>query len=65
MLIFITLRDSLKEGTVENEVIVLDDLSGGFEENVHKSAKLIKGSITDIELIDSLFEEYKFEYVFH
>ena len=50
---------------LKNEVIVLDDLSGGFEENVHKSAKLIKGSITDIELIDSLFEEYKFEYVFH
>ena len=50
---------------LENKVIVLDDLSGGFEENVHKSAKLIKGSITDIELIESLFAEYKFEYVFH
>lgn len=50
---------------LENEVIVLDDLSGGFEENVHKSAKLIKGSITDLELIESLFAEYKFEYVFH
>ncbi len=50
---------------LKNEVIVLDDLSGGFEENVHKSAKLIKGSITDLELIESLFVEYKFEYVFH
>jgi UDP-glucose 4-epimerase len=50
---------------LENKVIVLDDLSGGFEENVHKRAKLIKGSITDLELIESLFVEYKFEYVFH
>ncbi|MBC8553504.1 MAG: NAD-dependent epimerase/dehydratase family protein, partial [Candidatus Brocadiales bacterium] len=50
---------------LENKVIVLDDLSGGFEGNVHKRATLIKGSITDLELIESLFVEYKFEYVFH
>jgi len=50
---------------LENKVIVLDDLSGGFEENVHKKARLIKGSITDLELIESLFAEYEFEYVFH
>jgi len=50
---------------LKNKVIVLDDLSGGFEGNVHKGAKLIKGSITNLELIESLFVEYKFEYIFH
>jgi UDP-glucose 4-epimerase len=46
-------------------VIVLDDLSGGFEENIHKQAVFIKGSILDHVLLENLFEEYKFDYVFH
>jgi len=48
-----------------NEVIVLDDLSGGFVENVNKKATFIEGSITDNQLIKSLFEEHKFHYVYH
>lgn len=48
-----------------HEVIVLDDLSGGFKENVNSSATLKIGSITDVELVDSLFEEYNFTYVYH
>lgn len=47
------------------EVVALDDLSGGFEDNVNPRASFIKGSINDAELINSLFEEHKFEYVFH
>lgn len=46
-------------------VVVLDDLSGGFEENVHASAAMIVGSVTDHELVDQLFEQYKFDYVYH
>lgn len=48
-----------------HQVVVLDDLSGGFEENVPKGARFIKGSITDVELIKKLFEQEKFNYVFH
>lgn len=48
-----------------HKVIVLDDLSGGFQENVHKEAIFVQGSITDHELLDKLFTEYKFEYVYH
>src|ERR1043165_3010812 len=48
-----------------HEVIVLDDLSGGFEENVNPKAKFVKGSILDVELLERLFEENKFDYVYH
>ncbi len=48
-----------------HEVIVLDDLSGGFEENINPKAKFVKGSILDNELIEKLFEEYHFDYVYH
>ena len=44
---------------------MLDDLSGGFGENVPSGAIFIEGSITDHKLTDSLFDEQKFDYVFH
>lgn len=48
-----------------HDVIVLDDLSGGFVDNVVDGARFIQGSINDVELINNLFEEEKFEYVYH
>lgn len=48
-----------------HKVVVLDDLSGGFQENVNIEAVFIKGSITDAELVQSLFEQHKFDYVYH
>lgn len=48
-----------------HRVIVLDDLSGGFEDNVNKNAVFVKGSITDNELVKNLFAEHKFDYVYH
>ena len=47
------------------EVIVLDDLSGGFEENIPENAEFVNGSIMDYELIKNLFNEHEFKYVFH
>lgn len=47
------------------EVVALDDLSGGFEDNVNSKAKFIKGSINDVELINNLFKEHQFTYIFH
>jgi UDP-glucose 4-epimerase len=46
-------------------VVGLDDLSGGFPENVNPDCKFVRGSITDDCLIDALFREYRFDYVFH
>ena len=48
-----------------HRVIVLDDLSGGFEDIVPEGATLVRGSILDHALLDSLFQEHKFEYVYH
>ncbi|MEX2215871.1 MAG: NAD-dependent epimerase/dehydratase family protein [Phycisphaeraceae bacterium] len=48
-----------------HEVVVLDDLSGGFRENVPAQSTFVEGSITDHELVDRLFEKYHFDYVFH
>jgi UDP-glucose 4-epimerase len=48
-----------------HEVVVLDDLSGGFVDNVPVGARFVQGSILDVELINRLFTEHKFEYVYH
>lgn len=48
-----------------HQVVVLDDLSGGFRENVDSRATFIEGSIVDEVLITKLFEQYKFDYVYH
>src|SRR6266480_5061257 len=48
-----------------HEVVVLDDLSGGFEENVPKGATFIRGSIVDHELINRLFDRHAFTNVYH
>ncbi|MBK7311942.1 MAG: NAD-dependent epimerase/dehydratase family protein [Sphingobacteriaceae bacterium] len=46
-------------------VIALDDLSGGFEDNVNTAATFINGSITNVDLVNQLFASHRFEYVFH
>lgn len=55
-------NDLIKQG---HKVVVLDDLSGGFRENVHPDAIFIQGSITDHQLLSDLFSQYKFDYVYH
>ena len=48
-----------------HRVTVLDDLSGGFVENVAEGAEFVEGSINDVSLVDNLFAEKRFDYVFH
>jgi UDP-glucose 4-epimerase len=48
-----------------HKVIVLDDLSGGFAENIPAGATFTRGSVEDHLLIDELFEKYSFDYVYH
>jgi UDP-glucose 4-epimerase len=55
-------RHCLKMG---QQVIVLDDLSGGFRDHLPAGVKFIQGSVTDHKLIDRLFEQYRFDYVYH
>jgi UDP-glucose 4-epimerase len=51
--------------SIGSDVTVLDDLSGGFEDNVNPQAKFVTGSITDVDLVEKLFNENQFDYVFH
>lgn len=48
-----------------HDVTVLDDLSGGFTDNVDPSAEFVQGSIVDHDLVDSLFEAQRFDRVYH
>jgi UDP-glucose 4-epimerase len=47
------------------EVIALDDLSGGYQENVPPGARFVRGSVTDYQLLRDLFEAENFDYVYH
>ena len=48
-----------------HEVVVLDDLSGGFEDQIPEGAQFVCGSVTDEALIGQLFAEFDFDYVYH
>jgi UDP-glucose 4-epimerase len=48
-----------------HDVVVLDDLSGGFRENVPARATFVDGSILDHDLVERLFKRHSFEYVYH
>jgi UDP-glucose 4-epimerase len=48
-----------------HEVHVLDDLSGGFRENVPPAATFVQGSIADAGTVDRLFAQVGFTHVYH
>jgi UDP-glucose 4-epimerase len=48
-----------------HRVVVLDDLSGGFVDNVPAGAEFVQGSITDAARVDALFDAHGFDHVFH
>jgi UDP-glucose 4-epimerase len=56
-------REELRDAPI----IVLDDLSGGFRENLPEDARLVlvEGSVTDSALVDRLFEANSIRYVWH
>jgi UDP-glucose 4-epimerase len=47
------------------KVTAVDDLSGGFRENVPSGATWIKGDLRDPAFVTSLWEKEKFDYVYH
>ncbi|HET8557319.1 MAG TPA: NAD-dependent epimerase/dehydratase family protein [Gaiellaceae bacterium] len=48
-----------------HDVVVLDDLSGGYEANVPAGANFVAGSVVDPELVEDLFQTHGFTAVFH
>jgi UDP-glucose 4-epimerase len=55
------------EHLAAHRIVVLDDLSGGYRENVVDSDRVefVHGSITNAALVERLFDAYRFEYVYH
>lgn len=51
--------------TMGHQVVVLDDLSGGFLEHINPDAEFVKGSFVDHTLVNNLFRANHFDYVFH
>ena len=47
------------------DVIALDDLSGGFIDNVNPRATFVQGSILDHAFVDEMFRTYNFKHVYH
>jgi UDP-glucose 4-epimerase len=48
-----------------HEVHVVDDLTGGFRDNVPGAARFHEGSVSDPEFVAGLFSRVRFDYVFH
>lgn len=48
-----------------HKVIVLDDFSGGFRKNLNPAAQWIDGSVSNEEVVDSIFSVHNIEYVYH
>lgn len=55
-------RELLSQG---DDVIALDDLSGGFVSNVPSEARFVEASVVDAETIDRLFAVERFDRVYH
>ena len=47
------------------QIIGIDDLSGGYLENIPEKVKFFKFSLNNYQEIENIFEEYSFDYIFH
>ena len=48
-----------------HEVVVFDDLSGGFAENVPEAARFVEGDVADPAAVARVFADHPIEYVWH
>jgi UDP-glucose 4-epimerase len=48
-----------------HDVTVVDDLSGGFADNVPAGARFLRESVLDHAAVDRMFSECRFDYVYH
>jgi UDP-glucose 4-epimerase len=59
------LADWIIENKPECEVYGIDDLSGGYIENINPKVNFIESNLINKDILESTFEENKPEYVFH
>ena len=48
-----------------HDVLILDDMSSGKEDNIPGKAEFIRGDIKDHELLDGIFNDFKPEIINH
>jgi UDP-glucose 4-epimerase len=48
-----------------DDVVVADDLSGGYRDNVPAGAELVVADVTSTKSVDDLFTEHRFDFVYH
>lgn len=48
-----------------DEVVVVDDLSGGYEENVPDGARFVVADVTSSDAVDRVFSEHRVDFVYH
>jgi len=58
------LADWILENQSDYQVVGIDDLSGGYEENIHPKVHFHQINLNDSKL-DQIFEQHKPDYVFH
>lgn len=46
-------------------MVILDDFSSGLSINIDRRSKIIRGSIDDSKLLNDIFNQYRFKYIFH
>ena len=56
-------NELLRQG--DTDVVALDDLSGGFRENLNPNVTFVEGSILDVPLINQLCDKHQFDYIYH
>lgn len=57
--------EELLKSKKNSKVVILDDLSTGFEENINPKAKFYKGCQSDYELLCLILKKEKIDVVFH
>jgi len=59
------LADYITDRNLASEIIGVDDLSGGYRENVNSKVKLYVEDVSDGDGLDAIFKEHRPDYVFH
>ena len=57
------LADWIQKNT-KHTVIGIDDMSGGYEENIPKRVKFYEENLS-VDNLDSIFEEHKIDIIYH
>ena len=59
------LADWLIQNVKDCKIIGLDDLSGGYKENIHPDVEFIEINLTDRNHLNAIFKEHNPNYVYH